>query len=240
MAAGLGTRLGELGRTTPKALVTVGERTMLEHVARRLVDAGVGRIIVNVHHHADRLAQWVGSHDLGAEVMLSIEEEYPLETGGGLRHACRFLQGTAPFFMHNVDVLAGADLGALMRAHQETGALATLAVSARPSERRLLFDDGGLYGRVDASRGTRTEVRPPRGRTYEWPFSGIHVASPELPGMIVETGVFPIFDVYMRLAAGGARIVPYDIGGVSWFEVGTPERLAAAREANADETRPRS
>ena len=204
---------------------------MLEHVASRLVGAGVDRIVVNVHHHADRIARWLETHDLGAEVILSVEEERPLETGGGLKRAAGLLRRDAPFFLYNVDVLSDMDLGAMWRAHRESGALVTLVVSDRKSDRRLLFDDRGLMGRVDDTRGTRTEVRPPRGRPREWSFSGIHVVSEDLPGRITEMGVFPILDVYLRLASEGEWIVPHSIGDAAWFEVGTPERLEAARSA---------
>ena len=229
LAAGLGPRLGELGHEAPKALLHVGGRTMLEHVASRLVGAGVDRIVVNVHHHANRIARWLETHDLGAEVILSVEEERPLETGGGLKRAAGLLRRDAPFFLYNVDVLSDMDLGAMWRAHRESGALVTLVVSDRKSDRRLLFDDRGLMGRVDDTRGTRMEVRPPRGRPREWSFSGIHVVSEDLPGRITEMGVFPILDVYLRLASEGEWIVPHSIGDAAWFEVGTPERLEAAR-----------
>src|SRR5437667_4982209 len=86
-AAGLGTRLGAIGESTPKALVEVGGQTMLERTVRRLVEAGADRIVVNVHHHADRVARFVAEHDLGAPSLVSRESERPLDTGGGLLHA---------------------------------------------------------------------------------------------------------------------------------------------------------
>lgn len=230
-AAGLGTRLGELGRTLPKALVTVGSRTMLEHVATRLVRAGVTRIVVNVHHHAGRIAQWIEAHDVGAEVVLSLERDRPLETGGGLLHAAHLIRTDGPFFLYNVDVLSEADLGAMYAAHVDSGALVTLAVSARETNRRLLFDREGLLGRADDGRDLRLEVRPPMGAVEERAFAGIHVTDGRLPGMITERGAFPIFDVYLRLASRGARILPHSIGDVSWYEIGTPDRLDAARRA---------
>jgi NDP-sugar pyrophosphorylase family protein len=231
LAAGLGTRLGEVGKTTPKALIEVGGRTMLEHVARRLVAAGAGRLVVNAHHHADRIEEWIAGHDLGVEVLVSPEPERPLETGGGLLQASRLFRPGSDVVLHNVDVLSDADLSALRRAHRESKALVTVAVSDRETPRRLVFDEVGLVGRVDDARGLRFEARPPRGRTREWAFTGIHLVSPDLPGLVTERGVFPILDTYLRLAAEGARILPHSIGRAAWYEVGTPERLAAARKA---------
>lgn len=231
-AAGLGTRLGEIGRNTPKALIEVGGQTMLERVARRLVAAGADRIIVNVHHQAERIAAFLAEHDLGAEMVLSPEPEHPLETGGGLLHARALFRRDAPFLLHNVDVITDADLGAMWRSHRASGALATLAVQPRASTRQLLFDDDGLFAREDRREGVRrTEARPPRGATRALAFAGIHGVSPELLDRITERGVFPIMDTYLRLAGEGERIEPWVLPGSVWLEIGNAERLEAARSA---------
>ncbi len=105
-AAGLGTRLRPLTDETPKALVEVGGDPLLEHVATRLVEAGVERLVVNVHPFADRIRRFVRERaDFGVEVAISEEPERPLETGGGLRHARTLLRGEGPILLHNVDVL---------------------------------------------------------------------------------------------------------------------------------------
>ncbi len=234
-AAGLGTRLGPLGQATPKALIRVGARTMLEHVARGLVAAGVERIVINVHHHAEQIERFAAVHDLGAEVIVSREPERPLETGGGLAHARDLMRHDAPFFLHNVDVLTDADLTALYASHLHTDALVTLAVNERGTSRHLLFDAHGLYGHSDTRRDTRAIARPAVGPRRARAFAGIHVASPELLDHMTETGVFSILDVYLRLVAEGARIVPWDLGPAQWLEIGTLERLEEARRRFAAE-----
>ncbi len=235
-AAGRGTRLGELGSHTPKALIEVGGITMLERTARQLVAAGADRIVVNVHHHADRIAGFIDTHDMGASFLLSHEVEQPLETGGGLWHARNLFRGDSPIFLHNVDVITDADLAAMLRAHTSRGALATLAVHERTSTRRLLFDDAGLYGRSDERNDRRVEVRVARGGTRALAFAGVHVVAPGLLDAIEERGAFSILDPYLRLAAQGQRILPFDIGGARWLEIGTPERLAHARQQFRPET----
>lgn len=230
-AAGLGTRLGELGRDTPKALVEIAGVTMLERTARALVAAGAERIVVNVHHHAGRIERFIATHDLGAEILVSREPDRPLETGGGLLHARDLLRRDGPILLHNVDVITDADLRTLVDAHRRGGALATLAVNERETTRYLLFDDAGLLGRVDHRRGLRAESRPPRGEVRTLAFAGIHVCSPELIDRIHERGVFPIVDVYLRLAAEGQTIAPWRLAGGLWLEVGSAERLEAARAA---------
>jgi N-acetyl-alpha-D-muramate 1-phosphate uridylyltransferase len=230
LAAGLGTRLKALTEHTPKALVTVGGVPMLERVARRLIAAGVDRLIVNVHHHADQIVRFIEARDgFGVDVRISEEREAALETGGGLLHARPHFRRDAPFFLHNVDVISDLDLGSMYRAHADTAALVTLAVSDRPSSRLLAFDERGLRGRVDARSGRGEWARAAEGETVEWAFAGIHVVSPSFFDQVEEAGAFSILAPYLRLAAEGLRILPYDIGGALWLEVGDPERLDRAR-----------
>jgi len=229
LAAGLGTRLGALGGTTPKALIEVGGRTLLERVVRRLATAGATRVVVNVHHHAGQIARFVAGHDLGVEVRLSREDEQPLETGGGLWHARALFAADETILVHNVDVLAGFRLEALLAAQEGGASLATLVVQERDTARRLLFDEVGLCGREDRRTGERREVRPPHGPVRALAFGGIHAASPRLFEWITERGVFRIVDVYLRLAAAGHVIAPWVPDGGRWLECGNPERLAAAR-----------
>jgi NDP-sugar pyrophosphorylase family protein len=228
-AAGFGTRLGAIGRSTPKALIEIAGQTMLERTARRLVAAGADRIVVNVHHQADRIARFLAEHDLGAEILVSRESGRPLETGGGLMHARHLFRREAPILLHNVDVITDADLRALVAAHQPSGALATLAVNERETFRYLLFDEAGLFGREDRRQSLRLESRPPRGAVRTLAFAGIHVGSPQLLDRISERGAFPIMDAYLRLAAEGHTIAPWLLAGGMWLEVGNAERLEAAR-----------
>lgn len=230
LAAGLGTRLGPIGERTPKALIDVGGRTMIEHVALRLVEAGADRLILNVHHHADAVRSFIEAHDLGAPVFLSFEADRPLETGGGLLHAHHLFRGDAPFLLANVDIITDADLRAMVASHP-AHRLATLATNARASKRRLLFDDRGLYGRLDMRSDTRIEVRPAEGTSRMAAFAGIHVVSPSIFELMTERGVFSILEPYLRLAADGHEIADYDIGDASWLEIGTPDRLEQARRA---------
>lgn len=231
LAAGLGTRLGRIGQDSPKALIEVGGATLLEHAARTLVRAGADRLIINVHHHANRIAEFVANSQLGAEATLSFEPDRPLETGGGLLHARSHFRREAPFFLYNVDILTDADLVEMYAGHATGGALATLAVSNRESGRGLLFDDHGLYGRTDERRGIHIEVRAPRGRGVRRAFAGIHVISPALLDLVEERGAFSILEPYLRLATAGHRIDAFGIDGRLWMDVGTPARLESARRA---------
>jgi NDP-sugar pyrophosphorylase family protein len=235
LAAGLGTRLGAITESLPKALVDVAGQTALERVARRLIAVGADRLIINVHHHADRIIEHVRERDgFGVDVEFSPEPDQPLETGGGLLHAAPLFRRDAPFYLHNVDVLSPIDLGGMYAAHRRSGALATLAVSRRQTTRYLLFDEQGLCGRVDRRRGAHAEVHARGLDADSFAFSGVHVISPRLLDLIEERGAFSIVDLYMRLAAAGETIRPYDTSEADWLEIGTPERLEAVRQALAD------
>jgi NDP-sugar pyrophosphorylase family protein len=171
LAAGLGTRLRPLTDTRPKALVEINNRTLLEITLTRLRTFGVTEAIINVHHFADMVAQYLKSkNNFGMRIELSREDDQLLDTGGGLKKAAWFFlpsvarggvpaalrpspshphahpQPSAasepePFLLHNVDVISTIDLHAMLQFHTEHQALATLAVQSRPSGRQLLFND---------------------------------------------------------------------------------------------------
>lgn len=236
LAAGLGTRLRPLTDRIPKAMVEVDGVPMLERVALRLVDAGVDRLIVNVHHHGELIERFIEDRDgFGVDVRISREEPAALETGGGLKAAASHFRGDAPFFLHNVDIITAIPLADMYRAHGRAGGLATLAVSDRSSSRLLRFDERGLQARVDRRSAVEEQARPAVGASREWAFAGVHVISPRIFELMSETGAFSILKPYLRLAGDGHEIHPFDIGGALWMEIGDPERLERAR-AHFEET----
>jgi NDP-sugar pyrophosphorylase family protein len=147
LAAGLGTRLRPLTNDRPKALVELNGRTLLEITLTRLQTFGVTEAIINVHHHAQMVVDYLHSkNNFNMRLEISREDDQLLDTGGGLKKAAWFFQENSanldqPFFLHNVDVLSNIDLAAMLQFHKENRALATLAVQSRPSSRQLLFND---------------------------------------------------------------------------------------------------
>lgn len=230
LAAGLGTRLGAITRTIPKALVPIGGVAMLERVARSLIAAGADRLIINAHHHADQIVDFIAARGgFGVSVEISREVDRPLETGGGLLAAKRHFRSRAPFFLHNVDILTDLPLADLHAAHTAAGPLATLAVSERESRRYLLFDADGLLGRVDETRRIRIEARPARGEVMALAFGGIHVIEPAIFDLMGDrSGVFSILDVYLDAVREGAVVLPYLTRDTHWVDIGRPERLEEA------------
>ena len=234
-AAGLGTRLRPLTNTIPKALVPVAGVPMLERVARRLIDSGADRLVINAHHHADQVARFVEEREgFGVDCRLSIEEGEPLETGGGLLRAWELghFRGDRPIVVHNADVLTDFAIDGLVDEHRASSRLATLAVMDRDKSRALLFDDDGLCGAVGRDGGV-TMARDARGTVEHLGYCGVHALEPGLLERVTETGVFSIVWTWLRLVREGASIRPHRVDGSRWIDIGSPEKLAEANAAFA-------
>jgi NDP-sugar pyrophosphorylase family protein len=239
LAAGLGTRLRPLTDDRPKALVEVNGRTMLEIALSSLRSFGVSEVIVNVHHFANRIVEYLTANDnFGMRVEVS-REDVLLDTGGGLKKAAHFFLASPvevgsrpqePFIVHNVDVLSTIDLGRMLQFHNENQALATLAVQDRQTSRYLLFDERlHLCGRRTGSNREPELVRPAQ-QMQALAFSGVQVISPRLLAMMTEDGPFSIIDSYLRLAAQGETILAFRADEYYWRDLGSPESVAQAAQ----------
>ena len=181
-AAGLGTRLKPLTDHMPKALVPVAGKPMLEHVIGKLKAAGFNEIVINVHHFANQIIDFLKEkNNFGIQIWISDETEELLDTGGGIKKAAHFFD--EPFLVHNADILSNVDLRTLYEHHLTSGNDATLLVSPRKTVRYLLFNDGNrLCGWVNKD----TLQTKPEGFVYqpevqkEYAFGGIHIISPTL------------------------------------------------------------
>jgi NDP-sugar pyrophosphorylase family protein len=233
LAAGLGTRLRPLTDNRPKALVEVGGRTLIEITLSRLRVFGVREVIINVHHFADMVVDYLKANDnFGMRIEVS-REEVLLDTGGGLKKAADFfLENSSPsdepFILHNVDVISTIDLARMVHFHAECRALATLAVQDRETSRYLLFDQRlQLCGR-QAGRDQAPEMVRAAHPTQALAFSGIHVISPRLFKMLTEEGAFSIITSYLRLASQGESIAAFRADEYYWRDLGRAENVAQA------------
>lgn len=232
-AAGLGTRLRPLTNDRPKALVMIGGRTLLEIALARLRSFGVGEAIVNVHYFADQVVEYLAANcNFGMRIEIS-REEVLLDTGGGLKKAAWFFDGSdESFFVHNVDVVSMIDLARMVEFHRQHNALATLAVQERVTSRPLLFDaEGQLRGRGSPSKSV-PETSAPAFKSLA--FSGIHVVSPRIFAKLDEEGAFPIVDAYVRLASQGESILGFRADDAYWRDLGRPENLTEAERDLVD------
>jgi len=234
LAAGLGTRLRPLTNDRPKALVEVGGGTLLEITLARLRKFGVREVIINVHHFADMISDYLGAHR-NFDMQIAISRETTLlDTGGGLKKVAAFfsdprsLAQEVPFILHNVDVISTIDLGRMAQSHSESGALATLAVQDRKTSRYLLFDENHRLCGRRAAGAEIPELARPAQQVHRGAFSGIHVISPRIFSLMTEEGVFSIINCYLRLAAAGEKIVAFRSDQYYWRDLGRPENVSQA------------
>ena len=212
-AAGLGTRLKPLTDTMPKALVPVCGRPLIEHVSRKLRASGVESAVVNVHHFADMIEEWAAAQDI-MPMTVSDERECLLETGGGILHARRYLEGCGHFLIHNVDIISNLDIPWFASQIREDS-MATLLVSDRKTSRYLLFDPDTmrLVGWTNVTTGEIKSPYPDLDMTkcLKMAFSGIHMMSDTvfdvMDSYVREKGYdpvsprFPIMDFYLSVCA---------------------------------------
>ena len=233
LAAGLGTRLRPITDNRPKALVEIEGRTLLEITLSRLRTFGIREVIINVHHFASMILEYLRTNaDFGMRIEVS-REEILLDTGGGLKRAAYFfLEGPSrleePFILHNVDVISTIDLRSMVQFHIEHQALATLAVQEREASRYLLFDEQlQLCGRRSGRDHESESVRSPQ-QLQVLAFSGIHVISPRLFALMTEEGVFSIITSYLHLAAHEEKILAFRADDYYWRDLGRPDEVRQA------------
>ena len=242
-AAGLGTRLKPFTDRHPKALAEVGGTPMLGLVISKLKHAGITQMVVNVHHFAGQIVDYLKANDnFGVTIDISDESDLLLDTGGGILAARRWLDGGEPFIVHNADILTDFDIVAMADAHSRDKADVSLLTASRKTSRYLLFDgERDLRGWENISTG---ELRPASLTSADGldplAFGGVHVISPR---------VFDALEGYARDNFGATKhpfsITPFYVDmcdtlkiksyqpaeSYRWHDIGKPESLV---EAHAD------
>lgn len=234
-AAGLGTRLKPLTDNMPKALVPYHGRPLLESLLLKLKSSGYSRVVINVHHFADMIEDFVRENGgFGLDIVFSDERELLRDTGGGLYHARTLIETNNPdskFLIHNVDIVSTLDLDWFYSQHRD-GDLATLLVSHRQTQRYLLFDDqmrlvGWTNIVTGEVRSPYEDVRLSPGSYRRLAFGGIHMMSSDIfePMNEWETK-FSIVDFYLSvldkytirgcLSPSGVSLI--DVGKLSQIE----------------------
>lgn len=233
-AAGVGSRLKPLTDTTPKALLPIAGKPMLEHIIQKLKAAGFDEIVINIHHLGRQIQDFLAARDnFGVRIYISDEQDYLLDTGGGIKKAACFLEGDEPFLVHNVDILSNVDVRKLYDTHLQTKALATLLVSKRDTSRYLLFNkEEKLCGWRNRETGEVKSFYPyfdPEQHT-EYAFGGIHVISPEIFHWMEEwTGKFSIINFYLSICAK-TTIQAFPAENLRLLDIGKPDTFKKAQE----------
>lgn len=202
-AAGLGTRLKPLTDTMPKALVPVGGQPLLWHVIQKLKTAGFERIVINVHHFAQQIVDYLKeNNNFDIDIRISDETEMLLETGGGIKKALPLFDSQSPILIHNVDILSNIDLTEIYDEAQQSNVDALLMVSLRKTKRYLLFDeemilDGWTNIETGEIRSPYPAINP--SDLKQLAFSGIHIISPHVFPLFQEMPErFGIIDFYLK------------------------------------------
>ena len=230
-AAGLGTRLGEITKNIPKALVEISGKTILRLAVEKLTHHGFDEIIVNVHHFAPKVKEEISDlNKHGYKLSVSDESDLLLDTGGGLQNAKWFF-GDDPFLVYNVDIITDLNLSDLYNYHIDNSALATLSVRDRPGNRFFLVDKNYRL------RGWRNKVTNETiltgntsNRLSEVAFSGIHIINPAI-FKYMEKGVYSMTSLYLNIASK-EKIITLKYNEGYWVDIGTVEKLEYCRKMN--------
>lgn len=228
LAAGLGTRMRPLTDDRPKALVTIRGRALIDHLLDRLAQAGVRRVIINVHAFADMLeAHALRRNDL--EIIISDERERLMETGGGVRQA-RALLGDAPILVCNIDSVweepEGSAIARLAQGFDPTRMDARLMLAAM--DRQLGYEGAGDFFMDETGLLSFRDALP----HSPWAYMGVQIID---PAIVDEEPREPFsFTRVWRRLAKQKRLFGAPLDGF-WMHVGDPSarvqaeaRLAAA------------
>jgi len=226
-AAGLGTRFKPWTDQHPKALAIVNGKSLLQRNIEYLQQAGIYKVVVNVHHFADQILSALRDNNgWGSTINISDETDAVLETGGGLKKAAPLFDN-GPILIINVDILTDLDLGAMIRFHDKEAPLATLAITNRVTSRYFLFDDDNTLCGWQNTKTGEEKISRQAAPMIPKAFSGVHIISPELLPLITREGKFSMVDVYLDLARQHT-IKGYDHSYSRFIDVGKPESVAQA------------
>jgi NDP-sugar pyrophosphorylase family protein len=229
LAAGMGTRLQPYTDNTPKALIKIHEKTLLERAIEKLTSYGFNQIVINVHHFADQIIQFIEQRQFDAKISISDERNKLLDTGGGLKNAETFFTSDEPFILHNVDIVSNLNLKSLYDFHLSIDAIASLVVRKRESNRYFLFNDDNILRGWKNERTDRTIIIKDEKPLTKFAFSGIHVIDPKIFSLMPDKDVFPLASLYLDVGLEN-KICAFIDEKSSWIDVGYPEYIKLAEE----------
>lgn len=231
-SAGYGSRLKPLTDRIPKALVEVGNKTLLQWNIEKLIREGCTNLVVNVHHFPDMIIDFLQKNkNFGIDIHISDERDQLLDTGGGLWKAARYFNPAEPIVCHNVDILSNLSISHMVQFHTQNDALATVAVRNRNTQRYLVFSQNmELAGWINHETGETKSWRIEQGQPYsEMAFSGIHVVNPDIFRIQHREGKFSIIDSYLELSESH-KILGFRDTSSLWQDVGKIKQLEQAED----------
>jgi N-acetyl-alpha-D-muramate 1-phosphate uridylyltransferase len=227
-SAGLGTRFKPWTDKHPKALAIINGKSLLQRNIEYLQRYGIKNVVINVHHFADQIMSAITEKNgWGSNVLISVETDEVLETGGGLLKAKDLLQNGEPFITLNADFLTDLNLSDLIAFHQQKKGLISFGITSRKSSRNFLFDDDNrLCGWMNNATGEkRISIDKPNLKPMA--YSCVVVFESTIFDLIPQRGKFSLVDTYLSLAAE-YPIYGYDHTGDKLVDVGKPESVSVA------------
>lgn len=220
LAAGLGARMRPLTDTVPKPMIEVDGRPLIDYALDRLIEAGVGEVVVNLHHLADKIEAHLEARK-EPKIRFSREPER-LETGGGVANALPMLGGD-PFYVVNSDAFW------LNGPSDTLGRMASAWDDGRMDGLLLLHSTVDAYGYRGVGDFCADEkgqlTRRPESEVSPWLFTGIQILHPRLFGG-APAGAFSLNVLYDK-AIEAERLYGIVHDG-EWFHVGTKAGLESA------------
>ncbi len=223
MAAGLGSRLGEMTRNCPKALISYKGKALLSHIIENLIQYNYTRIVVNVHHFSDQVIDFIDKlHFPEVTIIISNESEELLDTGGGLKKASQYFE-SYPVLIHNVDIISDINLTDFYNFHLKNKGIATMAVKNRITSRPLLKNSKDV---LCGWRNTETKkeiITRQCEVLYPIAFSGIYIIEKEFIDLLPNENIFPIMPEILELSKE-YEIKLFDHSINEWKDMGKIEQ----------------
>jgi mannose-1-phosphate guanylyltransferase len=224
LAAGFGLRLRPLTLERAKPACPVVNRPLIHFPLSRLAAAGVRAVVVNTHHLPDTVRAALDAFDDADLHFTVLHESEILGTGGGLKNARRYFASDDLLILQNGDTICEADLAEAVRAHRDSGALATLVLLDDPRVERYGAVEVAADSAVVDIAGLRRQRGARRGL-----FVGTHVLSPEIFSHLPAREAFCIIrDAYLPLLSSRPGAVRAHFTNGRFFDLGAPADYLAA------------
>ncbi len=228
LAAGLGTRLKELTSDKPKALVELNKQPLLKVVIENLISQKFNHFVINVHHYADKIVDFIESVKYeNVEFEISDERDFLYNTGGAIIKALPYFKESKAVLIHNVDIVSDIDFQSIYDDFVKSNDAAWLLTQERNNKRKIVFDDNNNFvGRLNLETKEYDGEIPLGDRFKLLSFSGLHIIKPEYFNKF-ELRASYVFELYKEIAKK-AIVKSVPIESNYWFDLGTQEQLKEA------------
>ncbi len=227
LAAGFGTRLQPLTNMLPKALIPFLGKPMIDYVINKMKDFGIERIVVNVHHHREKIIEYLTNKDFGVEIKVSDEKDEHLLTGGGIKKATKYFQNSDNILVHNADIISSVNYTEFLSFHEDRHARITLAVRSKDDSRVFCFNKqmeltGWMNKKTGKVRKSKVNETP-----KEYGFNGIYLLSAQALKEFPEMKKFSVVDFFLEYTKTNP-VLGFVDNSPYWFDLGSVEKIEKA------------